>query len=107
MALTRSFFASAFCNSKGLYSLITLQVSKRTFITGRYDYTNKPGSSKFIEQAGSATIGWYATEFQKIELQAKATFANQPDELNNFEKNLNQVFLRWIFVIGTHGAHQY
>lgn len=94
-------------HSIGWYSLASVQVSKRTFITGRYDYTNKPASNYFTEQAGSVTIGWYATEFQKIELQVKYTSANLPDEANNFEKEFAQVFLRWIFVIGTHGAHQY
>jgi hypothetical protein len=91
----------------GWYSFITMQVSKRTFVTARYDYTNKPSSANFVEQATSATLGWYATEFQKIELQGKYTSANEPDESNNFEKEFAQVFLRWIFVIGTHGAHQY
>ncbi len=100
-------FDSTSVNAIGWYSLINIQVSKRWFVTARYDYTNKPSSAQFVEQAASATIGWYATEFQKIELQGKATFANQPDEINNFEKNFTQVFLRWIFVIGSHGAHQY
>jgi hypothetical protein len=94
-------------NSIGWYSLINVQVSKRWFVTGRYDYTNKPSSAQFVEQAVSATLGWYATEFQKIELQGKGTFANQYDVANNYEKEFAQVFLRWIFVIGTHGAHQY
>jgi hypothetical protein len=98
---------TATVNSIGWYSLINVQVSKRWFVTGRYDYTNKPSSAQFVEQAVSATMGWYATEFQKIELQGKGTFANQYDVANNYEKEFAQVFLRWIFVIGTHGAHQY
>jgi hypothetical protein len=93
--------------SIGWYSLINKQVSKRTFVTARYDYTNLPSSKQFVEQAASITLGWYATEFQKIELQGKYTTANQEEELNNFKKNFSSVFLRWIFVIGTHGAHQY
>ena len=91
----------------GWYSLMNVQVSKRYFVTARYDYTNKPSSAQFVEQALSATLGWYATEFQKIELQAKSTFSKPGDLLNKFDENFNQVFLRWIFVIGTHGAHQY
>ena len=98
---------SSTINSVGMYSMLVIQVSKRTFITGRYDYTNKPSNDKFVEQAGSLTWGWYATEFQKIELQAKITSANSEEEENNYEKNFSQIFLRWIFVIGTHGAHQY
>ncbi len=100
-------FDSSTVNALGFYSLINVQVSKRSFVTARYDYTNKPTSAQFVEQAVSATLGWYATEFQKIELQGKYTTANESDEANNFEKQVYQVFLRWIFVIGTHGAHQY
>jgi hypothetical protein len=94
-------------NSIGWYSLINVQVSRRWFVTGRYDYSNAPYSAQFVEQAVSATLGWYATEFQKIELEGKTTFANELVAENNFEKNYEQAFLRWIFVIGTHGAHQY
>ena len=94
-------------NSIGFYSMLLMQVSKRTFLTGRYDYTNKPTSNKFIEEAGSLTVGWYATEFQKIELQAKTTSANSEEIENNYKKKFNQVFFRWIFVIGSHGAHKY
>ncbi len=105
--LSNARFDSTTVNALGLYSMIVMQVSKRSFITARYDYTNIPSSAQFVEQALSATWGWYATEFQKIEVQAKQTFANREDPENNFEKNFTQVFLRWIFVIGTHGAHQY
>ncbi len=100
-------FDSTAVKSIGFYSMLSFQFAKRWFLTTRYDYTNLPQSAQFVEQAGSATIGWYATEFQKIELQGKFTTANQKDIENNFEKNFSQVFLRWIFVIGSHGAHQY
>lgn len=93
--------------SMGWYSLAGMQVSRRTFMNVRYDYTNLPSSKEFIEQAESVTLGWYATEFQKIELQGKYTTANEEEALNNFKKNFYSVFLRWIFVIGAHGAHQY
>ena len=100
-------FLTETINSSGWYSLMSLQVCKRWFVTARYDYTHLPVSSKFTEQAASATVGWYATEFQKIEVQGKYTSANEMEEANNFKKNFYSVFFRWIFVIGTHGAHQY
>jgi hypothetical protein len=87
-------------NTFGMYSFINFQFSKRLFFTGMYSYSNKPYSAKTVENAYSATIGWYATEFQKIEIEGKTTS-------NNMEKEQNQILLRWIFVIGTHGAHQY
>jgi hypothetical protein len=87
-------------NSFGLYSFMQYQIAKRWFLTGRYDYAQKPYDKNIVEQAYSVTAGWLATEFQKIEFQGKLTYANTlPD--------YNQVWLRWIFVIGAHGAHQY
>jgi hypothetical protein len=87
-------------NSFGLYSFLEYQVAKRWFLTGRYDYAQKPYDNNIREQAYSLSAGWLATEFQKIEFEGKYTHVNdQPD--------YTQFWLRWIFVIGAHGAHQY
>lgn len=87
-------------NSFGLYSFIEDQVAKRWFVTGRYDYAQRPYNKNIVDQAFSVTAGWYATEFQKIEIEGKHTTVN-------VEPDYNQAWLRWIFVIGAHGAHQY
>ncbi len=87
-------------NSFGLYSFLQYQLAKRWFLTGRYDYAQKPYDKNIVEQAYSLTAGWYATEFSKIELEGKTTD-------DNVENRYYQGWLRWIFVIGAHGAHQY
>jgi hypothetical protein len=87
-------------NAIGLYSYIQYQLAKRTFLTGRYDYAEKPYNTSIKEQAYSLTFGWYATEFSKIEVEAKTTD-------DNIASRFYQAWLRWIFVIGAHGAHQY
>lgn len=87
-------------NSFGLYSFLEDQIAKRWFLTGRYDYAQKPFDKAIKEQAYSLTAGWLATEFSKIEFEAKTT-----DE--NIGARYYQGWLRWIFVIGAHGAHQY
>jgi hypothetical protein len=87
-------------NSFGLYSFIQYQIAKRWFLTGRYDYGQKPYDNKIAETAFSLVAGWYATEFQKIEFQGKTTE-------DNIEKRFYQCWLRWIFIMGAHGAHQY
>jgi len=84
----------------GLYSFLQYQLAKRTFLTGRYDYGEKPYNNSIKEQAYSLTFGWYATEFSKMEVEAKTTE-------DNIEPRFYQAWLRWIFVIGAHGAHQY
>jgi hypothetical protein len=87
-------------NAIGLYSFLQYQLAKRTFLTARYDYGEKPYNDAVKEQAYSLTWGWYATEFSKIEVEAKTTD-------DNIESRFYQAWLRWIFVIGAHGAHQY
>jgi len=87
-------------NSFGMYSFLQYQVSKRWFLTGRYDYGQKPYNNSIKEQAYSLTAGWYATEFSKMEIEGKTTD-------DNIQPRFYQAWLRWIFVIGAHGAHQY
>lgn len=87
-------------NSFGLYSFLEYQLAKTWFLTARYDYAEKPFKKSIKEQAYSLTAGWYATEFSKIELEAKTTD-------DNIQSRFYQAWLRWIFVIGAHGAHQY
>ena len=87
-------------NSFGMYSFIQYQLAKRWFLTGRYDYTQKPYDKTIKENAFSLTAGWYATEFSKLEFETKTTD-------DNIDKRFYQGWLRWIFVIGAHGAHQY
>jgi hypothetical protein len=89
-------------NSLGLYSFMETQLSQRWFLTGRYDYAQKPYDRNIVEHAYSLTAGWLATEFQKIEFEGKFTHVNV-----NTEPDYSQFWLRWIFVIGAHGAHQY
>jgi hypothetical protein len=86
--------------SFGLYSFIQYQIAKRWFLTGRYDYAQKPYNKTIVENAFSLTAGWYATEFSKMEFEGKGTGSNK-------QSTFFQGWLRWIFVIGAHGAHQY
>lgn len=86
--------------SWGMYAFATYQPGQRWFLTGRFDYSNQPHDAFFVERAASATLGWYATEFQKVELQIKSTSSN-------VFPTVNQVLLRSVFVIGAHGAHRY
>lgn len=90
-------------NSFGLYSFIEYQIAKRWFLTGRYDYAQKPYDKNIVEQAYSLCGGWLATEFQKIEFEGKGTSLNS----HSAKSGYGQFWLRWIFVIGAHGAHQY
>lgn len=94
--LSDNFSVSSF----GMYSFLQYQLAKRWFLTGRYDYGQKPYDKTIRENAFSLTAGWYATEFSKLEFETKTTD-------DNIDKRFYQGWLRWIFVIGAHGAHQY
>jgi len=84
----------------GLYSFMQYQLARRWFMTGRYDYAQQPFDKKIVQQAFSLTAGWYATEFSKLEMEVKTTG-------DNVQSRFYEAWLRWIFVIGAHGAHQY
>jgi len=92
--------ANSSAKSFGLYSFLQYQFAKRWFLTGRYDYAQTPYDKSIIEQAYSLTAGWYATEFSKIEFETKTTNST-------IQPRYYQAWLRWIFAIGAHGAHQY
>lgn len=88
-------------NSWGMYSWMQYQVARRWFFTGMYSYTQHPLNAGFEEQAISANAGWYATEFQKLEIGPKLMTDN------GFGNSAFSLRFRWVFVIGAHGAHQY
>jgi len=87
--------------SIGMYSLLSWQFAKRWIATGRYDYSNVfNGNPLKHPWTAALLIGWYATEFQKLEIESSWNSQNTG-------QNGPGVKLRWIFVIGSHGAHQY
>jgi len=86
--------------SLGFYSYLSYQLAQLWFLTGRFDYTNLPRSANFVERGISTTLGWYATEFQKIEIGGRFISGNTTADRSG-------ITLRWIFVMGAHGAHQY
>ncbi len=86
--------------SRALYSFLRYQIGKRWFIGARYDYSQFPDNGDIHEQAYSGIVNFFATEFQKIELQFQH---GKPAEQSGF----NRLLLRLVFVIGAHGAHKY
>lgn len=86
--------------SVAFYTFLNYQIAKRWFLGGRYDYSQFPDNSKDSEKAYSGILGFYATEFQKLELQYQRGFPAG-------RKTFNRILARLVFVIGAHGAHQY
>jgi peroxiredoxin len=76
------------------------QIGQRWFIGARYDYSEFPENSEVNETAYSGILSFFATEFQKIELQYQYGIPAEG-------KSFNRILLRAVFVIGAHGAHKY
>ncbi|MEZ4700450.1 MAG: hypothetical protein R2834_08975 [Rhodothermales bacterium] len=92
--------AEAAVSAMGFYALASYQAAKRIFLVARVDSSDLPDDPDWNERAVSATLGWYATEFQKLELGLRVA------EASGMERNA-QLLVRAIFVIGSHGAHEY
>lgn len=86
--------------SFGLYSFLRYQFAKRWFMGARYDYSEFPEFSEFHHQAFSGIVQFFATEFEKLEMQYTFNDGNFFDSFSEFQ-------VRAVFVIGAHGAHQY
>lgn len=86
--------------SIGLYVVIQYQLAQRLHFVARYDHSDLPDDNGWNENAFSGFLGWYATEFQKLEVGLKTRTGARFDQTW-------EVLARLVFVIGTHGAHQY
>jgi hypothetical protein len=86
--------------ANGMYALINYQLARRWFLSGRFDHADLPENPDWNEKAISTTLGWYLSEYQKIELGGRSSWG--PDLDQSY-----QALLGIVFVIGTHGAHEY
>ncbi len=86
--------------SWGMYALVNYQLARRWFVLGRFDHSDLPDDASWNESAVSTTLGWYLTEFQKLEFGLKTSWGPSFDQTY-------QGLVRLVFVIGTHGAHEY
>lgn len=86
--------------ASGFYGLVGWQLARRWVVTGRYDHADLPEDPDWNQKAGSLTLGWLLSEFQKLEFGIRSTWG--PD-LDRSTTGL----VRLVFVIGTHGAHAY
>ena len=86
--------------SYGAYSFVEYQVQKRSFIGSRYDYSALPGDKTREDRAISLLFRFQPSEFQILALEFQ-------HDNRSYGSDVNQVVLRAIFAIGTHGAHAY
>ncbi|MBS4027604.1 MAG: hypothetical protein KGZ58_03110 [Ignavibacteriales bacterium] len=86
--------------SYGFYSLMEYQIEKRLFLGSKFDYAEFPGINNQYDKVTSLLLRLQPTEFQILALELR-------NIQRNYASDYNQILLRFIFGIGTHGAHTY
>jgi hypothetical protein len=80
----------------GLYSFLDYRFMPAWLLGSRYDYTEKPFNSSEHQTELSVYLTHDYSENNRIRLQFKNT-------QRNHDKDTNEVFLQWIFLLGQHG----
>lgn len=96
----RNLPSGASVTATALYAGVMYQLSRRWHVIGRFDYADLPDDGTWNQTGFSGFLGWYATEFQKIEFGLKTVDGPKLERTYS-------VLARLVFVIGTHGAHEY
>ncbi|MFH1741483.1 MAG: hypothetical protein ABIH23_20955 [bacterium] len=84
----------------GLYSAATHQISRKTFLGLRYDYSEYPDNPSNRDSGYSAFVNFFQSEFARYTLQYKHIDKNYAEDDDTIMFQLN-------FNIGPHGAHPY
>ena len=80
-------------DSIGLYTFAQYQLSRRWFVSGRYDYSQLPTDSSSREWAASGIFSFKPSRFSTVRVQYKHID-------RNFDENVDEVFFQFRFVIG-------
>src|SRR5262249_54746575 len=94
--------------SRGGYTYLEYQWTKRWRAGGRYDLSDFPDDDSAHEWSGSAVVKFQLSEFQEIRFQYSYTHRNDEAALRfDGKADDNRIFFEWIPVIGAHGAHKF
>src|SRR5438270_2720227 len=95
----------------GLYSQVLWGFKKGWVVGIRGDYVHMQ-NSEFTDDLDrqsrsriSANLTWYPTEFSKLRLQYNQDFLEENFLLS--PREVESVFLKWEFILGSHGAHKF
>ncbi len=80
-------------NSFGLYTIAEYQLSRRWFITGRYDYSQLPEDSDSEEWLVGGALTFQPSRFSRFRFQY-----NHMD--SNFDEPKDELFFQLLFIIG-------
>lgn len=88
-----------FGSTFGAFAAVTYEVAPRVFLTGRYDYSELPGTSD-IRRAWGANATYKMTEFHFLRLEFMHI-------TSNFDEPRNVLTFQFQHLMGVHPAHRY
>lgn len=91
--------APGFGSTFGAFAAVTYEVAPRVFLTGRYDYSEIPGSSD-IRRAWGGNVTYKLSEFQHLRLEFLRI-------TSNFDEPRNVLTFQFQYLMGSHPAHRY
>lgn len=82
----------------GFYGSLEYQLSRRWFIGGRYDWTERARNAAQHDSGGSFVLTYWPSEFNQIRGQLRRTRYAEGQTANEF-------LVQFLFTLGAHGAH--
>ena len=87
----------------GAYGFARWQLTRRTFVAGRYDWTQDPELGGETLTAASGYLQWYPSEFSKLTLGFERVM---PARITAVDAT-NRILLQATFAIGPHKPHPF
>jgi len=84
----------------GLYTFAQYQLTRRWFLSSRYDYSQLPIDRDSREWAVSGIVTFQPSRFSQVRVQYKHTNRNFDENEENVDENVEEVFFQFRFVIG-------
>jgi len=84
----------------GFYASADYQLTRRWFLGGRYDWSERSRAADLTDRGGSLILTYWPSEFSQLRGQYRIT---------NYDQNItaNELFVQLIFSLGAHGAHPF
>lgn len=88
-----------FSSTFGAFAALTYQIAPRLFLTGRFDYSELPGTSD-VRRGFGGNVTYKLSEFQLLRLELMRI-------TSNFDDPRTVLTFQFQYLIGAHPAHKY
>jgi hypothetical protein len=90
----------------GAYGFARWQLTRRLFVSGRYDWVQNPFDLGANLNAGSGYLEWYPSEFSKLTAAYERLMPGAPPGLTRPDA-INRLLVQATFAIGPHKPHPF